>query len=119
MAEHSDGSAQLSNDWPPKNYRTRQEAEAWLPAAREILDEVQRRVPADRVVVHMETLFVGRIVPEIIGCVAASLTGIPRRLAPVEFPVDEDFETTVVWIVEGLLRWRERVESELAEGESG
>jgi hypothetical protein len=76
---------------------------------------VKHRVPADRIAFHLETLFVGTIVPKIVGCVAASLVGIPRHVAPVESLVDEDFEETVNGIVQGLLRWRDRVEREIAE----
>ena len=103
------------DDWPPKTYRTREEADGWLSPARAILVEVQQRLPADQFGIHMSTLFIGTTVPEIVGCVAVSLSGMLRQLAPLEFAVDEDFEETVSWIVQGLLRWRERVEREVAE----
>jgi hypothetical protein len=105
----------MADDWSPKTFRTREEAAVWLPPARAILAEVQQRLPADQFGIHMNTLFIGTTVPEIVGCIAVSLSGFLRRLAPVEFPVNEDFEETVTWIVQGLLRWRERVEREIAE----
>jgi hypothetical protein len=103
-----------SRTWPPKAYRTREEANAWLPRARAILEEIQRRTPGDRIAIDMPTLFVGTIVPEIVGCVAVTLVGIPRHLAALEFLIDDDFEATVDTHVRRLLRWHERVEAQIA-----
>ena len=105
-----------SRPWPPKTYRTQIEADAWLPTARAITDEIQRRVPPDRIAIDMETLFVATIVPEIVGCVAVTLVGFRGQMTALEFLVDDDFETTVTVHVERLLRWRAQVEAECAEG---
>jgi hypothetical protein len=109
----TDNSAQ----WPPPTYRTREEADAWLPKARAILEEIERRVPVDRIAIDKETLFVGTLVPEIVGCVAVSLVGIRGQFTALEFPVDSDFQQTVALQARRLLQWRERVEAEITERE--
>lgn len=82
-----------------------------MPKAQEIVDEVIRRLPPDTIQVDPGTLFVGRFVPEKVACFAATLVGIPRHLAPVEFELDRPFEESVDSIVTRLLYWRQRVQA--------
>ncbi|TFC18612.1 hypothetical protein E3O19_04385 [Cryobacterium algoritolerans] len=103
-----------SRQWPPKSYRSREAAEEWLPKARAILKEIERRVPAGQFGIKEETLFVGTLVPEIVACVAVILVGIPRQLTALEFHVDGDIETTAALQAQRLLQWRARVEAEIA-----
>jgi hypothetical protein len=107
-----------SRQWPPKAYRTREEADEWLPKARAILEEIERRVPASQIGIDKETLFVGTLVPEIVGFVAVFLVGFPGQLAALDFHVDGDSETTAAEQVQRLLKWRARVEAEIARRES-
>jgi hypothetical protein len=92
-------------------FRTQAEADALLPEARAVVDEVTRRLPPGLVEIYPETLFVGRLVRQEVACFAASLSGIRYHLAPVEFELHQPFDETVERIVSSLLRWRERVES--------
>jgi len=100
------------DDRPWHEYRTEAEVKALMTRAREIVDEVIRRLPPDTVEVADGTLFVGRFVPEEVACFAATLVGIPRHLAPVEFALNRPFEESVDSMVKRLLHWREHVEAE-------
>lgn len=102
-----------NNNW--RQYRTRAEADALLPQARAIAEEVQRRIPADKACVLLDTLFVGTMVPRLVACVAVSLVGIPGALAPLEFRLDDDFDATVDMHVKRILAWRAREESRNSE----
>lgn len=109
----------ISGAWPPKAYRTQDEADAWLPRARAILEEIERRVPARQIAIEKQTLFVGTLVPELTGCVAVSLVGIRGQLTVLEFHVDADFEETVNIQSRRLLQWRQRVDAEITKLEAG
>lgn len=108
---------ETAQEWPPKAYRTRQEANEWLPRARAILEEIERRVPAGQFGIKEETLFVGTLVPEIVACVAIVLLGIPGQLTALEFRVDSDIQTAGDLQAQRLLQWRARVEAEIARPE--
>jgi hypothetical protein len=99
------------DDMQWREYRTEAEAQALKPRAQEIVDEVIRRLPPGTIEVAAGTLFVGRYVPEEVGCFAATLIGIPRQLAPVEFELNRPFDESVESILTRLLRWRQRVEA--------
>ncbi len=109
---------ETSQAWPPEAYRTREEADEWLPKARAILEEIERRVPASQIGIDKATLFVGTLVPELVGFVAVFLVGFPGQLTALEFHVDGDSETTAAEQVQRLLQWRARVEAEIPRPET-
>jgi hypothetical protein len=100
--------------WPPKVYRTQEEANAWLPKAKAIVEEIERLVPDSQIAIEKKTLFVGTLVPEIMGCIAVSLVGIRGQVAALEFRIDADPEKTAALHARRLLHWRERTEAEIA-----
>lgn len=92
-------------------FRTQEQADALLPAARAVVDEVVRRLPTELFRISPGTLFVGRSVPEEVACFAAGLVGFPHQLVAVEFELGRPFEETVASIVSRLHQWREHVEN--------
>lgn len=101
---------------PPTTYRTRPEADALLPEARAILDEVARRLPPEKFHVSAGTLFVSTQHPDQVAVFALSLPGIRFALAPVTIYLGYDFELTVQQIVDAAWRWRDKTEAEIVAG---
>ena len=114
LADQASRTMTDDSPWPPKAYRTRAEADAWLPRAREIVDGIKQRVPSDRISIDDQTLFVGTLVPELVGCVAVALVGIPCQMTALTFDIDGDLDATVALHVRRLLEWRARVDAEQA-----
>ena len=101
----------MSDEWSPKKYRTWAEAQDHLPTARAILREVRRRLPDEWIDIDGKTLFVGTEIPELVACVAVTVPGSKRSLAPLEFELDLDREETIERIVGSLIRWHGTVVS--------
>lgn len=99
----------MSDEWPPRKYRTWSEAESHLPVAHAILDAVRARIPEGWIEIHEDTLFVGTEVPELVACVAVTVPGAPQSLAPLEFELDSDPEETIAEVVDRLMRWHDTV----------
>lgn len=114
LAEQASRTMTDDSPWPPTAYRTRAEADAWLPKARAIVEEIKQRVPGDRISIDDQTLFVGTFVPELVGCVAVALVGIPFQMTALTFDIGGDLDATVALHVRRLLQWRARVDAEQA-----
>lgn len=92
----------------PVTYRTLQEAEGLTVRARAVVEEVIHRLPAEQFELDIETLFVGRQIPEEVAVFLASVVGVERSLTAVEFEL-RSFEEDVEWIIDGLVRYRARL----------
>lgn len=100
---------------PPVTYRTQEEADVLLVEAREIVDEIRRRLPAHLFEVSGGTLFVARQIPEEVACFALTLPDLRGSLTAVSFELGGDFEDTVDAYVQAAWRWRKKCEHEAAE----
>ncbi|NEN07841.1 hypothetical protein G3T36_18450 [Diaminobutyricibacter tongyongensis] len=98
----------------PVTYRTRKEAEELAVQARAVVNEVTMRLPPGQFELSVETLFVGRQIPEEVAVFLASVVGVDRSLTAVEFELTFSSEENVDWIIEGLVRYRDKL---LAAGE--
>lgn len=92
-------------------FRTQTEADALVPEARRVVDEIIRRLPPGLFRIDPGTLFVARGTPQLVACFAAGLVEFRFQLAPVEFELEQPFEETVEEIVNRLLQWHARLES--------
>jgi hypothetical protein len=95
--------------YQPHIYRTQAEADAYLPQARAILDEVIRRLPTDEFITGLETLFIGRELEPIVACAAARLRDFTESMTVLEFELEGiPFEDNVDELVSSLKRYRRR-----------
>lgn len=101
---------------PPKTYRTKAEADALLPEARAILEEVAGRLPPEKFHVSAGTLFVSTQHPDQVAIFALSLPGVRFALTAVPIYLGYDFELTVQQIVNAAWRWRDKTEAEIVPG---
>ena len=92
-------------------FRTQTEADGLLPEAREVVDEIIRRLPSGLYRIDPGTLFVAYGTQQPVACFAAGLVGRRFQLAPVEFELKQPFEETVEKIVNRLLQWHAGLES--------
>jgi hypothetical protein len=96
-----------------EEYRTREEADALLPGAREVVDELARRVDPALFTVFRESLFIVREDPLPLAIFASFVLGFPERgLIAFRFNTDEVLEENLRWIVEVLTETRERLLNE-------
>lgn len=100
---------------PPKQYRTRAEADRLRVEALKVVQELERRLPADLFSISEGTLFVAREIPQEVACFAVGLPGIKYAVSAVTFELGGDFEETVGRLVKAGWRWRKRTEAEAAQ----
>ena len=89
-------------------YRMEAEASALRMTALEWIFDLVQQLPPDRFAFDLDTLFVGRTVPEEVGCVAVTLLGLPGSLTALEFVLGEAPDA----YVDVLRRYRERLEDD-------
>lgn len=83
-------------------YRTQQEASARREAAIAYVRDLELLMRAGSVGFDYATIFAGRTVNKLVGCVAASIPGVRHSLTALEFELDEDPEV----YADALLRYR-------------
>lgn len=86
-------------------YRTQQEANAKREAAIAYVRDLELLMPAGSVSFDYATIFVGRTVKQLVGCVAVSIPGTRPSLTALQFELDEDPEL----YVDALLRYRAKL----------
>lgn len=86
-----------------------------LVEAREIVDEISRRLPAHLFDVNAGTLFVAREIPEEVACFALTLPDIRGALTAVSIELGGDVEDTADAYVQAAWLWRRKGEHEAAE----
>lgn len=93
---------------PSSYYRTEAAALALRPAALEWISRLVGQLPPGQFDFDLDTVFVGRTVPEEVGCVAVTVPGFSRSLTALEFALHDPPNE----YVDALLRYRERLEGE-------
>jgi hypothetical protein len=89
-------------------YRTEAEARALRPTALQWISDLKRQLPAGQFDFDLATVFVGRTVPEEVGCVAVTLPGFSRSLTALEFALQDPPDE----YADALVRYRERLAGE-------
>ncbi|MCI0156817.1 hypothetical protein KNO15_08920 [Leifsonia shinshuensis] len=86
-------------------YRTQAEADAKREFAIAYIRDLELLMPAGSVSFDYGTIFVGRTVSQLVGCVAVTIPGIKPSLTALEFVLDEDAEV----YVDALLYYRAKL----------
>lgn len=86
-------------------YRTEAQARDLVPRAIDYLTTIESALPPGDFNIAYRTCFVGRSVPEEVGCVAVTIPGFVPSLTSLEFNLADDPEM----YVDALIRYRKKV----------